>query len=115
MKKVLCGLVIALMMTGSGYAYEGKLWKLLPEKKEAYCSHLYKNAAASVHLEYLYFQKRNEITDPYLQKTNEIGKPLENIPLTEDEIEEIDEISAKKLEQIKLAHYYAVTWSALCD
>jgi len=28
------GLVIALMMTGSEYAYEDKIWKIYPEKKE---------------------------------------------------------------------------------
>ena len=129
MKKVLCGLVIALMMTGSGHAYEDETWKIYPEKKETYCSQLYRNSIGSVNLEYQWLKRANEIspsieqlesefldlkkkdskTEDDLVKIEEIMKKLEEIG------KEIDEIGAKQLEQIKLAHYYAVTWSALCD
>ena len=119
MRKVLLGLVVTVMMTGSGHAYEDEVWKIYPEKKETYCSQLYRNSTASVNLEYLWLQRMNEISAPleseFLDKKKHDSIAEDDLVKIEEIIKKIDEISAKQLEHIKLAHYYAVTWSALCD
>ena len=84
MKKVLCGLVIALMMTGSGYAN-------LDKDK---CSYLNKRAKD-------YINVANSSDDwgrEVINDTDLSGKFLDG-----------------ETEAIKKAHYFAVTWSALCD
>ena len=90
MKKVLCGLVIALMMTGSGYAKEisKKNCNFLKDNAENFVSLAWGNEANSKKTYYSDFREEN--------------RRLQTLRETE-------------LNQIKKAHYYAVTWSVLCD
>ncbi len=92
MKKVLCGLVIAIMMTSSGYA------DLSTDK----CNYLKNRAESSVrggmgYNKSIMFeeerQAREGIVDNSIYRT----------------------INESELNAIKKAHYFAVTWSALCD
>ena len=87
MKKVLCGLVIALMMTGSGFAIGHS--KALDEDQ---CDFLLKKAKTWIS------SSESENAMGYA------GTKLINEKHAEFAIKDI-----------KKAHYYAVTWSALCD
>jgi len=93
MKKVLLGLVIAVMMTGSGYALE-----FMDD-----CDYLKEQALGYV--EGAHFNNRIIKT-----KQSMLSKPSENYDFSE-----IEELRKQELETIKEAHYFAVTWSALCD
>ncbi len=84
MKKVLLGLVIAVMMTGSGYTKSNDL----PER---YCEFLKDQAFFYTEL-------------GYVIRENALKNNLPN----QDAMDGIKD-------NIKSAHYYAVTWSALCD
>ena len=75
MKKFLLGLVVAVMMTGSGYAKT----KIVTNSE---CQYLLNEAG-----KYAYGAKVSD-----------------NLSLTD-----------QKYERIKNAHYFAVTWSVLCD
>jgi hypothetical protein len=86
MKKVLCGLVVAVMMTGSVYAGLDK----------DDCSYL-KEQASLIVSDAKYY--RNELDAME-------GSKKSNLAILRKQLE---------LENIKKAHYYAVTWSALCD
>ena len=85
MKKVLIGLVIAVMMTGSGYSKE------LPNEQ---CDFLLKNVQGLI--PYL----EENIYELYDYKYGDSDKP---------------ELRETAFRQIQEAHYYATTWSALCD
>lgn len=84
MKKVLCGLVIAVMMTGSGYAN-------LDNDKCSYLKERAKN----------YIIVANSFND------------WANEAINENDL--FNKFSDGEIEAIKKAHYFAVTWSALCD
>ena len=90
MKKVLCGLVIALMMTGNGYAkgLSKEKCNFLKDKAENYVILAWGNEANS--------------KEPFYSTIKEENKRRQIL-------------SDTVLNQIKKAHYYAVTWSALCD
>ena len=83
MKKLLFGLVIALMMTGNGYA----------DLKNEKCTYLKDKAKT-----YITLATNYEIFASREPNPEQMKSYLEN-----------------ETESIKLAHYYAVTYSALCD
>ena len=76
MKKILLGLVIAVMMTGSGFA---------------------QSIEQLNNCVYLKYNADNLVTKAYN------GYSVD------------PEVDKNELELIKKAHYFAVTWSALCD
>ncbi len=92
MKRVLCGLVIALMMTGSGYA----------DSTNEDCSFLKESAERHV------WSAKNYRKGTILEADRQAKEGINNInaykPFMDNE-----------LNAIKKAHYYAVTYSALCD
>jgi hypothetical protein len=87
MNKVLCGLVIALMMTGSGYA----------DLSRDECNYLKNSAEMHISSAIILDKEVSEIVN---------GKGSEA---------DIKTIHKYELIEIKRAHYFAVTWSALCD
>ena len=91
MKKVLCGLVIALMMTGSGYA----------DLDRDQCKYLKDQSEILVFQGYI---KRQAIHREVEKQAKERFNPSVWEPLLKDE-----------LSIIKRAHHFAVTWSVLCD
>ena len=111
MKKVLCGLVIALMMTDSGYTAEETVWdKQKKGGKEFYCNYLHEQAVIGV--------VNNEFFKE-ISKTYQI-KDVSKYKKSSKELKDhMSNSYAKMREQfmshIKEAHYYAVTYSALCD
>ena len=84
MKKVLLGLVIAVMMTGSGYAN-------LDNDK---CSYLNKRAKDYINVA----NSHNDWAKEAINDNDLYGT-----------------FSDEEMKAIKKAHYFAVTWSALCD
>jgi hypothetical protein len=86
MKKVFCGLVIALMMNGSGYA----------DLSRDECKYLKTEAELYVKVGKV-LKKENE--KDYSRGENSTWART------------ID----KEVEMIKNAHHFAVTWSVLCD
>jgi hypothetical protein len=86
MKKVLLGLVIVIMMTGSGYAdFDKDECKYLRNSAETWAS---------------------------------MGKDIYNAlteAVKEQRTSDFAPLSKEELDNIKNAHYFAVTWSALCD
>tara|TARA_B100001287_G_C22625276_1_gene502188 strand:- start:1014 stop:1274 length:261 start_codon:yes stop_codon:yes gene_type:complete len=86
MKKILLGLVIVLMMTGSGYA----------DLDRDECKYLKTSAEAFVTI--------GKILDDRLTEAVNEKKNIDYAPVTKE-----------VLDNIKNAHYYAVTYSALCD
>ena len=84
MKKVLIGLVIALMMTGSGYA----------DLNNKQCSYLKKRAKDYINVS----NSSHDWGKEAINGTDLSGKFLDG-----------------ETEAIKKAHYFAVTWSALCN
>ena len=101
MKKVLCGLVIALMMTGSGYSREASkdVCKWLKEK--------------AVNLSFLAYAQ-DKTADKLMNEPDDTSSPEGK------QKKEMNDYSFKlnregQLAGVKDAHYYAVTWSALCD
>ena len=92
MKKVICGLVIALMMTGSGHAgLERDECKYLKEQAEIGVFNGYSNRQAI-----------------YDEANNQAKEGLNNPSV-------LDSLLKNEKNAIKEAHYYAVTYSALCD
>ena len=87
MKKILLGLVIAVMMTGSGYAREFS---------DDMCKFLEANAVANVYTAHILYNKTI--------KLGEEGNKKEGA-----------ETFLEVQKYIKQAHYPAVTWSAWCD
>ena len=92
MKKVLCGLVIALMMTGSGFA----------DLERDECKYLKEQAEIGVFNGY---RIRQVIYD---EANNQAKEGLNNSSV-------LDSLLKNEKDAIKEAHYYAVTYSALCD
>ena len=91
MKKVLLGLVIAVMMTGNGHSTEASkdVCNWLKEKAVNLSFFAYAQDRTA---DKLMNEPKNEMND-YSFKLNREGQ----------------------LARVKDAHYYAVTWSALCD
>ena len=85
MKKVLLGLVIALMMTGSGFAnFDKDECKYLRSSAETYSS-------------------ISKLLNDQLDVAEKEKRYSDYAPIIEEE-----------LDNIKKAHYFAVTYSALC-
>ena len=105
MKKVLCGLVIALMMTGSGYSKEAS---------RDTCKWLKVKAVKLIETAHA----KDFVADKILKESNKrLQEPDDTTPEVQKELE-YDNYKQYKKEQFtyaKDAHYYAVTWSALCD
>ena len=100
MKKVLLGLVIALMMTSSGYASN-----MISQGTET-CPKLFNKL--------LVLSKKFEDDVNF---ENYLNKELSNTNIQNRAIKEASLKNQKKRidDRVKLMHYYAVTWSALCD
>mgnify|MGYP001433499328 CR=1 FL=1 len=92
MKKVLLGLVIAVMMTSSGYA----------DLDRDECKYLQINAE---------FNVRNAINFNKSSKKEADRLAREN----SNDLSVLSSIVQEEKNEIIDAHYYAVTWSALCD
>ena len=92
MKKVLIGLVIAVMMTGGVYA----------DLDRDECKYLQINAE---------FNVRNAISFNKSSKKEADRLAREN----SNDLSVLSSIVQKEKNEIIDAHYYAVTWSALCD
>tara|TARA_B100000575_G_C22975000_1_gene562769 strand:- start:419 stop:697 length:279 start_codon:yes stop_codon:yes gene_type:complete len=92
MKKVLCGLVVALMMTGSGFA----------DLEIDECKYLKETAQIGVVNGY-------RIRQVIYSESEIQAKEGRNNPSV------LDRLIKNEANVIKEAHYYAVTWSALCD
>lgn len=92
MKKVLCGLVIALMMTGSGYA----------DLDRDLCKYLKNEAEKNVLIGQIFSLAVDKEADRLAMEGSNDDSSIENGLKNE-------------LDALKRAHYYAVTWSALCD
>ncbi len=92
MKKVLIGLVIAVMMTGNGYA----------DFTNEDCS---------------FFKKQAETQAQYAKDNHELIRTEAERQAKEgiNKVNIIKHFIEKEYKHIKRAHYYAVTWSALCD
>ena len=97
MKKVLCGLVIALMMTSSGYAKE-----ISKEK----CDYLLKNINLNIETAIIV----DDVEERAFKKAKDAFHDHGVIDATVP-----NELGNEELKMIKEAHYYAVIWSALCD
>ena len=109
MKKVLCGLVIALMMTGNGYA-QRSIWDQAESEannKEKYCTFLYKHAVFNIKDTYFLSDKASSLQQKILYGG------LNNKESSELEKERRKYIKQEN-EEIKNAHHYANTWSAMC-
>ena len=101
MKKVLCGLVIALMMTGSGYA----------DISRDECKYLKTEAEVYVTTGKLLNMSVNTEADRLAKM--DFGDLSNN---EEREIyADLTSLTKREIEAIKKGHYYAVTWSALCN
>jgi hypothetical protein len=114
MKTILCGLVIALMMTGSGYAFEKfrdiEAVKLddngfAKEIPEQYCNWLKTKALRNVNLsmtaEFFTMEAyEKSIKPPYEDKKGDHS---------------LETYESNILRFAKEAHYFAVTYSAFCD
>tara|TARA_B100000214_G_scaffold26507_1_gene17376 strand:- start:204 stop:482 length:279 start_codon:yes stop_codon:yes gene_type:complete len=92
MKKVLCGLVIALMMTGDVYA----------ELDRDECKYLKINAEFNVNIAINFNESSKKEADRLARENS-------------NDLSILNSMVQKELDEIKKAHYYAVTWSALCD
>ena len=92
MKKLLLCLVIAVMMTGSGYA----------ELSRDECKYLKINAEFNVNTA-INFNKSSKKEADRLARENS------------NDLSTLDSMVQKELDEIKKAHYFAVTWSALCN
>ena len=92
MKEVLCGLVIGLMMTGSGFA----------DLERDECKYLKEQAEIGVVTGY---RIRQLIYD---EANNQAKEGPNNSSV-------LDSLLKNEKDAIKEAHYYAVTYSALCD
>ena len=125
MKKVLLGLVIAVMMTGSGYAFSyenenwqkaecGSMYKLLnkncgSQSKEYYCKSIHKQAIKSIkeaqeNLENIeYFSKKDYSDEPFKDILNENTKKT------------LETLSDGHKARIKLASQLTLIWSEMCD
>tara|TARA_B100000674_G_C37517815_1_gene767910 strand:- start:371 stop:691 length:321 start_codon:yes stop_codon:yes gene_type:complete len=105
MKKVLCGLIIALMMTGSGHSvpnrYMGKSVDTPPD-----CSFLKDRMDLHIELTNFYGTMKDELQKDYKDQELDINHPF---------FKEWEEVDDKEMKQIKKAHYFAVTWSARCN
>ena len=86
MKKVLIGLVIAVMMTGSGYA----------NLDQDHCFYLKNSAEGAIMQGKSSYEKYEDAW-------------------VNGDISAIEKNEQREMSYIKRAHYYAVTWSALCD
>tara|TARA_B110000008_G_scaffold266558_1_gene292809 strand:- start:575 stop:892 length:318 start_codon:yes stop_codon:yes gene_type:complete len=105
MKKVLCGLVIALMMTGNGYSREAS--------KDT-CKWLKVKAVKLIETAHA----KDFVADKILQKSDKILQDPDDISPEGEQDLEYESYKLYKKQQftyVKDAHYYAVTWSALCD
>tara|TARA_B100000575_G_scaffold155989_1_gene124506 strand:+ start:188 stop:493 length:306 start_codon:yes stop_codon:yes gene_type:complete len=101
MKKLLYGLVIAVMMTGSVYSRE-------PSKD--LCKWLKENAVNLSLIAYAQGQTADKLMHESIERSTPEGKQK----LKDDDY--LFKLNRKgQLKDIKDAHYYAVTWSALCD
>jgi len=114
MRKVVLGLVIALMMTGSGYAFEKfrdiEAVKLddngfAKEIPEQYCNWLKTKALRNVNLsmtaEFFTMEAyEKSIKPPYEDKKGDHS---------------LETYESNILRFAKEAHYFAVTYSAFCD
>ena len=92
MKKVLCGLVIALMMTGSGYA----------NLDRDQCKYLINEAEKSVLIGQIFSLAVDKEADRLAMEGSNDDSSIEHGLKNE-------------LDALKRAHYYAVIWSSLCD
>ena len=100
MKKVLLGLVIAVMMTGNGYAdnmiSQGtKTCPKLFDQLLVLSAEFEHNVDLKTYLNEKLPQRNAEARRPVLKRIEEYQRIIDD--------------------KVKLMHYYAVTWSALCD
>ena len=104
MKKVLLGLVIAVMMTSGAYSvpnrYLGKSVDTPPD-----CSFLKNRMDFHIELTNFYGTMKDGLQSDYKDQEMDINHPF---------FKEWTEVDDKEMKQIKKAHYYAVTWSAKC-
>jgi len=98
MKKVLCGLVIALMMTGSGYSREAS---------RDTCKWLKVKAIKLIETAHA----KDFVADKILKESNDTTPEVQK----ELEYDNYKQYKKEQFTYVKDAHYYAVTWSALCD
>ena len=99
MKKVLCGLVIALTMTGSGYADN------MISQGTKTCPKLF-NQLLVLSAEF----------EQYVDIKTDLNKSLSQYNSERfNNLVKIEEYQRMIDDKVKLMHYYAVTWSALCD
>jgi hypothetical protein len=98
MKKLLCGLVIALMMTGSGYSRE------ISEKEK--CDYLLKNINLNIETAILVDDAEErefeKVKDAFLDDGKKVDMTVAN------------ELGNDELKMIKDAHYFAVLWQTIC-
>ena len=90
MKKVLLGLVITLMINSNVYADLG----------QDYCSYLKNSVKEYIFSGKIYYDLWSDALDN--------NDNSDNSPTLENYVQ-------KELNEIKKAHYFAVTYSALCD
>ena len=90
MKRVLCGLVIAVMININVYA----------DLDQDYCSYLKNNAKEHIYMGKIYYDLWSDALD---NNDNSDDSPT------------LENYVQKELNEIKKAHYFAVTYSALCD
>ena len=97
MKKVLCGLVIALMMTGSGYSRE------ISEKEK--CDYLFKNINTNIRVAIQVDDAEERAFKKVEDAFHDHGVIDATVP---------NELGNDELRMIKEAHYYAVLWQTIC-
>lgn len=98
MNKVLCGLVIALMMTVSGYSRE------ISEKEK--CDYLFENINVNIEASILVDDAQERAFKKVKDAFHDDGKEIDaTVP---------NELGNDELRMIKEAHYYAVLWQTIC-
>mgnify|MGYP001449697926 CR=1 FL=1 len=123
MKKVLLGLVIALITTGYGFSYENENWKKAEcgsmmkllnkncgsQSKEYYCKSIHKQAVKSLKEAQQLFENRK-----YFSKKDYSNEPNKDI-LNNTRKETIESLTDGHMARIKLASELTLIWSEICD